>query len=87
MEFAPEYASKFGYEEDEEGVLVSGLLPDGKAANADIKRGDLIKEVNHVKITSIKDFQKEIKKVDQGETIHFLIRRPRVGFVVITIER
>lgn len=87
MEFAPEYASKFGYEEDEEGVLVSGLLPDGKAANADIKRGDLIKEVNHVKITSIKDFQKEIKKVDEGETIHFLIRRPRVGFVVITIER
>ena len=87
MEFAPEYASKFGYEEDEKGVLVSGLLPDGKAANADIKRGDLIKEVNHVKITSIKDFQKEIKKVDEGETLHFLIRRPRVGFVVIAIER
>ena len=50
-------------------------------------RGDLIKEVNHVKIASIKEFTKEVKKVDEDETINFLIRRPRVGFVVITLER
>ena len=87
MEFSPDYAKQFGYEEDEKGVLVGGLVPGGKAESADVKRGDLIKEVNHVKITSIKEFKKEIKKVDEGETLHFLIRRPRVGFVVITIER
>ena len=87
MELTPEYAKQFGYEEDEEGVLVGGLAPGGKAESADVKRGDLIKEVNHVKVSSIKAFMKEAKKVDEGDTISFLIRRPRVGFVVITIER
>ncbi|MEN8246381.1 MAG: Do family serine endopeptidase [Thermodesulfobacteriota bacterium] len=87
MELTPEYAKQFGYEEDEEGVLVGGLAPGGKAENADVKRGDLIKEVNHVKVSSIKAFMKEAKKVEEEETISFLIRRPRVGFVVISIER
>jgi len=87
MEFTPEYAKQFGYEEDEEGVLVGGLAPGGKAESADVKPGDLIKEVNHVKVSSIKAFTKEVKKVDEGETVSFLIRRPRVGFIVISIER
>ena len=87
MEFTTDYAKQFGYEEDEEGVLVGGLTPGGKAESADVKRGDLIKEVNHVKVSSIEEFTKEMKKIDEGETVSFLIRRPRVGFVVITIER
>ena len=87
MEFTPDYAKQFGYEENEEGVLVGGLTPGGKAESADVKRGDLIKEVNHQKVGSIKEFTREIKKVDKGETISLLIRRPRVGFVVISIER
>ncbi len=87
VEFTSEYAKQFGYEEDEAGVLVGGLVPGGKAEKGEVKRGDLIKEVNHVKIDSIKEFKSELKKVDEGETLNFLIRRPRVGFVVITIER
>jgi serine protease Do len=85
MEFTPDYAKQFGYEEDEAGVLVGGLVPGGRAENADVQRGDLIKEVNHVKIDSIKAFQQELKKVADGDSINFLVRRPRVGFVVITI--
>ena len=87
MELTPDYAKQFGYEADEEGVLVGNLAPGGKAEKAEVKRGDLIKEVNHVKISSIKAFKKEIKKVDEGDEISFLIRRPRVGFVVINLKR
>ena len=87
MELTPDYAKQFGYDDDEEGVLVGGLTPGGKAESSEVQRGDLIKEVNHVKVSSIKEFTKEIKKVDQGESVSFLIRRPRAGFVVITIER
>jgi len=86
MEFSPEYAKQFGYDDGEEGVLVRGLVPRGKAESAEVKRGDLIKEVNRVKVASIKDFRKQIDKVDQGETINFLIRRPRMGYVVVTLE-
>ncbi len=87
MEFSPEYASQFGYDEDEEGVLVSGLTEGGKAEIAGVKRGDLIKEVNRAKVGSIRDFRRQSDKVSQGEAIDFLIRRPRVGFVVVTLER
>jgi len=87
MTFKPEHASQFGYDQDEKGVLVGGLEDGGKAVNAGVMRGDLIKEVNHVKVASIEDFHRQINKVGAGETINFLIRRPRVGFVVVTIER
>ncbi|MCG6910675.1 MAG: Do family serine endopeptidase [Deltaproteobacteria bacterium] len=87
MELSPEYVGKLGFEEGEEGVLVGGLTPGGKAENAEIKRGDLIKEVNHVKVTSIKEFRQQVDKVESGESLNLLIRRPRRGFVVITLEK
>ncbi|MBW2297387.1 MAG: DegQ family serine endoprotease [Deltaproteobacteria bacterium] len=87
VELSPEYVKQFGLDKDEDGVLVGGLAPGGKAENAEVKRGDLIKEVNHVKVGSIKDFRKQVNKIEMDETINFLIRRPRVGYVVVTIER
>ena len=87
MDLTPDKAAQFGYEEGESGVLVVNIASDSKAADAGVRRGDLIKEVNHEKIASVKDYEKTIKKIDSGESIQLLIRRPRVGFVVVQLTK
>jgi serine protease Do len=87
MDLTSENAAQFGYEEGETGVLVVNIQPGSKSADAGIQRGDLIKEINHEKITSVKEYGKTIKKIDSGESINLLIKRPRVGFVVVEIKK
>ena len=87
MDLTAEKAAQFGYEEGESGVLVVNIAPNSKAADAGVKRGDLIKEINHEKIGSVKDYNKTIKKIDSGESVNLLIRRPRVGFVVVQLTK
>ena len=87
MDLTSEKAAQFGYEEGETGVLVVNIVSGSKAADAGITRGDLIKEINHEKIPSVKAYNKTLKKIDSGESINFLIRRPRVGFVVVELTK
>jgi len=87
MDLSKENASRFGFESDESGVLVVGAKPGSKAAEAGIQRGDLIKEVNHQRITSIRDYTKVVKKIDEGDEVQCLIRRAREGFVVVTFTK
>jgi serine protease Do len=87
MELSEEGAGRFGFETDEKGVLVVGIKPGGKAESAGVQRGDLIKEINHEQVSSIRDYTSEIKKIDDGDEVQFLIRRAREGFVVITFTK
>jgi serine protease Do len=87
MDLTSDNAAQFGYEEGETGVLVVNIDSGSKAAEAGVKRGDLIKEINHEKIPSVKAYHKAIKKIDSGESINLLIRRPRVGFVVVEMTK
>lgn len=75
-----ELAEQFGYE-DATGVLVTAVESGSIAADAGIKRGDLIEEVNRKAVSEpgqVKELIKESKKktvlllVRQGETSHYL---------------
>jgi serine protease Do len=87
MDMSEENAARFGFEADDKGVLVIGIKPGGKAESAGIRRGDLIKEVNHEQITSVQEYSKLIKKIDDGDEVQFLIRRAREGFVVVAFKK
>jgi serine protease Do len=87
MDLTPQNAAQFGYEENESGALVVNIASGSKAADAGIQRGDLIKEINHKKITSVNDYTKTVKEIGSGETISLLIKRPRVGFVVVELTK
>ena len=87
MNLSEENASRFGFEADEKGVLVIGIKPGGKAESAGIRRGDLIKEVNHKGVSSDREYTNQIKKIDEGEEVQLLIRRAREGFVVVTFTK
>ncbi|MDX2446316.1 MAG: DegQ family serine endoprotease [Desulfobacterales bacterium] len=87
MDLSDENAGRFGFEADEKGVLVIGIKPGGKAESAGIRRGDLVKEVNHEQVLSVQEYTKQVNKIDEGDEVQFLIRRAREGFVVVTFTK
>ena len=81
-EITPEMAKRFGHSETEKGVLVVGVEPGSKAAEAGVRQGDLVKEVNRKPVTSVPELRSEVKKDDK---VQLLVKRPNAGFVVIKI--
>jgi len=78
-----ELAKSFGFE-NENGVVVSAVEPGSPAAQADVKEGDLIKEVNREKINNIKEFREALKSTEEGKDILLLLRRGmHTRFVII----
>ncbi len=84
-ELTPEAARRFGYSEDEKGVLVVEVQPDSKADKAGVQPGDLVKEINRKPVDSVGELKSVLKKEKSGQETQLLVKRPRAGFVVIKI--
>jgi serine protease Do len=84
-EMNPEMARRFGFDAGEKGVLVTAVQPGGKAAQAGIQQGDLIKELNHSNVRTIEDFKEKFDRIREGQPVRLLIRRGRHMFMVIKI--
>ena len=61
--------------ESTEGVLVSDVTPEGTAAEAGIRRGDVITEINRTAVKSVKDYSDVMSAVEKGTSVLFLVRR------------
>ena len=85
-EITPETARRFKLK-DTAGVIVVGVDPESKAAEAGLQMHDIIREINHKNITSVSDFNKTINDIPEGETINLFIRRMNRGFLVIKITK
>jgi len=85
-EITPETARRFNLK-DTAGVIVVGVDPESKAAEAGLQIHDIIREINHKNITSVSDFNKTINDIPEGETINLFIRRMNRGFLVIKITK
>jgi serine protease Do len=76
-------AGSLGYE-GESGVVVSAVEQGSPAAEAGIKEGDLIKEINREKIANVKEFKQALGKSEKGKDVLFLLRRGmHTRFVII----
>lgn len=71
----PEIAQRFGWDRDENGVVISAIEPGSPAAEAGLRTGDLIKEVNRQKIQNVRDYNQTVKQPKKGETLLLLIKR------------
>jgi len=80
----PQLASQFGLPEGE-GVVVIAVEPGSPAAEAEVREGDLILEINHQSVKTLKDYN-YIDKAKKGQTISLLVRR-KGGFVALNITK
>jgi len=77
----PELAQQFGMSPESQGVLVVEVEPKSPAETAGLRPGDLINEINRVKIETLSDYRRATAQV-QGNA---LVRTNR-GYVVIKAE-
>jgi len=75
----PALAREHGYT-GEGGGVVGGVDRGGPASQKNIRRGDLIQEVNGKAITSVKEFEAAIKDLKPGEAALLLILRDETTF-------
>ncbi|MGA7875679.1 MAG: PDZ domain-containing protein, partial [Desulfoferrobacter sp.] len=78
----PELAKQFGWEADERGVMISAVEPDSAAAEARLRAGDLIKEVNRQKIQNLRDYKQAVEKAKKDQSLLLLIKRGENTFYV-----
>ncbi len=79
QDLTPDIADQLGYQ-DEKGVLVAAAAAGSAAEEAGLERGDLIQQVNRTAVHSVKDFHKEIGKLESGESAALLVRRGQNTF-------
>jgi serine protease Do len=70
----PELAQRYGLE-GTSGVLITGIDPTSSAADSNLRRGDVILEVNGKNTDTVTTFRTTVKKVKKGEVLRLLIKR------------
>jgi serine protease Do len=78
----PELAEQFDWPRDEKGVLITGVDAGSAAEDGGLRRGDLIKEMDHKPVQTVDEYRHQLKKAKQGEAILFLIKRGTQTFFV-----
>jgi serine protease Do len=81
-----ELAQRFNLPETA-GVIVAGVESGSKGAEAGIRVGDIIKEVNHKAIEDVKDYSATLDDIEAGETVNFFVWRKNSGFLVVKLKK
>jgi S1-C subfamily serine protease len=60
-------------------VLVTDVAPDSPAAEADLKAGDIVLEVNRKPVGSVATLRAEVAKIADGKPLLLLVRPAEGG--------
>jgi len=79
----PEIASQLGISADTRGVVVVEVQPSSPAADAGLRRGDVIEEVNRNPVSSVSEFQQAVSQSGSGPLLLLVNRRGNTAFIVV----
>ena len=63
--------------------MISNISEGSPAAEAGLRPGDLISEVNRTAIKNLNDYQQALKKVKNGENLLLLVKRGSGALYVV----
>src|SRR5215213_1139822 len=81
--FIPGTASRYGLDADDQGLLVSRVEPNGSAATAGIRQGDLIQEVNRQPIKTVAEFTAAMQRSGAKPALVLIKRRNAVIYLTL----
>ena len=81
-DLTPELAQRFGYDEDEGGVLITGIRSGSEAARRGLGRGDLVVEVNRQPVASVQEYREIVEELESGAAVLFRVRRGETNRLV-----
>lgn len=70
----PDIAKRFNLDQDD-GVIISNVQQGSSAADAGLKVGDIILEIDKKPINTLDDYSQALDKVKSGDTALFLVKR------------
>ena len=86
IELSRELAERYDLEMGQ-GVVISRVAPDGAAATANLRPGDLLLEINGVQIVSVAGFQVQVAKAESGQVLRLLVqRRQALFYTTLTLK-
>jgi serine protease Do len=80
----PEMARRYDLEKTA-GVIVVGVAPNSPADQVGIRQGDLIIEINHQQVASVRDFKNLMDQGRKADGIDLLVKRLNGGLAVIKL--
>ena len=81
--FTAESASRYGLDNDDQGLVVTKVDPAGSAATAGIRPGDLIQEVNRRPVRNVPDFAAAVQLSGSRPALLLVKRRNAVTFLTL----
>ena len=81
--FIPGNAQRYGLETDDQGLLVGRVDPNGSAANAGIRQGDLIQEVNNQPVRTVAEFTAAMQRSGAKPALVLVKRRNNVIYLTL----
>ena len=73
-DLSPELAETFGVKSDE-GVIITGVLQNGPAAQAGIRPGDVITRVGNQPVQNVTELLSKVAALKPGKAVDFIVRR------------
>lgn len=78
-----ESAQRYGLDADDQGLLVTRVDPSSEAANAGIRQGDLIQEVNRQPVKTFMDFSNALRQSGTRPALVLIKRRNNVVYLTL----
>ena len=83
QELTPQLAQQLGLNSGTTGVVISNIKEGSPAAEAGLRPGDLITEVNRLAVNNLSDYQQALQKVKKGDHLLLLIKRATGAFYAV----
>jgi serine protease Do len=83
MDLTKEIIRQLGFNKDERGVVVVKVEPGSPADESEIKKGDIIKEIDKKSVNNVEDFNSIVSKIKKNDTVLLFINRGGKKFYVI----
>lgn len=77
----PQMVARYGLEDGDQGLLVTKVDPSSNAANAGIRQGDLIQEVNRQPVRTFEQFNAALQQSGAKPALVLLKRREQIIYV------
>jgi serine protease Do len=83
----PELAEQFDWPRGEKGVLITNVESGSAGAEAGLRRGDLIIEINRQAVEDTKQYKRLVGKAKAGESLLLFVKRgSRTFYITLTLE-
>ena len=83
MNLSREIIRQLGFSKDEKGVVIVKVEPGSPADDAEMKKGDVIKEINKKSINNVEDYNRITANIRENDSVLLFINRSGKKFYVI----